>query len=505
MRTCVSILLVLTAACSANTFDPNEKPDSGDPNPVGGDGGTVSGNGAVYVSSSKGSATGDGTQAHPFASLDMAIAKAGKLPVHACAETYAEQVHFLNGVDVDGSYECGAGWTKSATAHAKIAATASPAAFATNITTATRVEAVDIIAPDFTGQSQSSIGLVANNAPSLTIKNATIHAGTGGKGADGANGITLSDSSTKNGQDGWAAGKCTGSACQFLLHTGSPAGGTNACTGATGHDGGPGGAGGDSGEFMSGFVNSQWAWVVQNNENSTAGFPTTGTAQTTQGGPIGFGAQNGAPGASGSNGSSGTSFGNIVSGVYVTSDGTAGADGAPGQGGGGAGAMSYSTIYGNPSALNYYAWGEPGSAGGAGGCPGLAAGLGKGGGASIAIVAVDGGMTLDTVTITTSNAGSGGSAGTPSAPTSGGLAGKPGQYVPSAGNGGAGGFAGVSGNGGGGPSIGIAYNKVKPTLLASKVTQGAGGAGVALRMVNGTQTIPASDAGMSAETYMFGQ
>ena len=505
MRKCVSILLVLTAACSADQFDPSKADAGNDPNPVSGEGGTTDGGvapgtDAVYVSSSKGIATGDGSKAHPFASLDVAIAKAGKLPVYACAETYAEQVHFLNGVNVYGDYDCNAAWSKS-TAHAKIAPPVSPAALATNITSATHVEAVDIVAPDFTDKSQSSIALFANAAPALTIKNATIHAGTGGKGADGTAGIQLTDSSTKNGADAWADGVCTGTLCGITLakKTAQPAGGTNACIGETGHDPGPGGTGGNPGEFLSQqFGLNNWIWGAVNSDNSGPGLPTTPTSQTAQGGAVGIGGSTGAAGANGKDGQSGLDFGTITATTYLPSGGTSGTAGDPGQGGGGSGGYKpLDTDYPASTHQNYSGWGEPGAGGGAGGCPGLPGLPGRGGGASFGVIAFGAGLTLDTVTIETSKGGDGGASGAPSAPTAGGFGGHTGGHVNGAGNGGAGGNAGLSGNGGGGPSIGIAYNATKPTMLASTVKQGAGG--------NGVQTAPASPNGMSADVYMFGQ
>ena len=514
MRTCVSILLVLTAACTANTFD-TTKDDAGNPiNPVnGGDGGTggdgavAPGAEAVYVSSSKGSATGDGSKTHPFASLEAAIAKAGSLPVYACAETYAEQVHFVAGTNVYGYYECNT-WTKT-TAHAKIVSPLSPTAIATGISMSTTVEAVDIVAPDFTDKSQSSIALFATSSPALTIKNATIHAGTGGKGHDGTAGVQLTDTSAKNGSDAWADGICTGSACTFYLgsKTLQPAGGTSTCVGETGHDPGPGGEGGNPGEFQSvQFGLNNWIWNAVNNDNTGAGLPSTPTSQTAQGGSVGIGGSNGAAGANGKDGQSGLDFGTITSnGTYAPSEGTTGTAGNPGQGGGGSGGYNaLASDYSASTYKSYYAWGEPGAGGGAGGCPGLPGMAGRGGGASFAVVAMGAGLTLDTVTIESSKGGDGGASGIPSAPTAGGFGGHTGGHVNGAGNGGAGGNAGVSGNGGGGPSLGIAYDKVKPTMLASTVKQGAGGSGVAVRTVNG-QTIPASDAGMSSDVYMFGQ
>jgi hypothetical protein len=515
MRTCVCILLVLTAACSADQFHDGDKSDSGNPdNNVGGggDGGTTDSGidpntSAVWVSSSQGSATGDGTQAHPLSSLNAAIAKAGKLPVNACAETYAEHVDFGNGVNVFGYYDCNAGWVKS-TSHAKIAPTTSPAASASNITSPTRVEAVDIVAPDFTDGSKSSIALFTNNAPALTIAHATIHAGTGGKGLDGVAGIQLTDgASTKNGGDAWADGVCSGAACNLLLgaKTGQAAGGTNACVGETGHDPGPGGAGGAPGEFQSDFFVNSWIWNTVNNANTTAGLPTSPTSQTAQGGSVGIGGSSGAPGANGKDGASGLNFGSMTTTDYVPSSGTTGVAGDPGQGGGGSGGYNaLATDYAASTHQGYYAWGEPGAGGGAGGCPGLPGNPGRGGGASFAVVAFGAGFTLDTVTIESSKGGDGGASGVPSAPTAGGFGGHTGGHVNGAGNGGAGGYSGVSGNGGGGPSLGIAYNGTKPTMLACTVKQGAGGAGVAARTV-GSQTIPASDNGMSADAYMFGQ
>jgi hypothetical protein len=496
MRTCVSILLVLTAACSVNNFDPGKDDAGGDPNPVGGDGG-VSGDDGIYVSSSKGSAGGDGTQAHPFSSLDAAIAKAGKRHVNACAETYAEQVHFLNGVNVSGGYDCNAGWIKT-TAHAKVAPKTSPAAFATNITTATRVEFVDVFAADFNDASQSSIGIVVSASPALTIANATIHAGTGGKGGDGWNGAAPVDSGTaKNGGNAQTAHLCSGQIC---LPNGGAAGGTNACTGAKliPTNGGNGGSGG---LFQRSPDNLQWYPV--SSDPTTAGNPSAATVQNASGGAIGVAGQNGNVGAAGTDGTAGAPVGAFSpNGDYTAADGTNGTDGQPGQSGGGAGGVYITSVtgYGSPSG-NQYGWSEGGAGGGAGGCGGVGATFGKGGGASFAIIALQSGFVLDHVTIETSAAGDGGAAGRPSDPTTGGFGGSIGQATKVGGNGGMGGRAGVSGNGAGGPSIGIVYRGTKPQQLASPITAGAGGHGVAARAYNDGTLIPASPDGTSSNDY----
>ncbi len=516
MRTYALIALVFTVACSADQFH-GATDDAGPPdNQVGGgDGGTGTADGAiaqgidaVYVSSSTGSAMGDGTQAHPLSSLDAAIAKAGKLPVFACAETYTEVVHFVNGVNVFGYYDCSAGWIKS-TAHAKVAPKTSPAAFATNITTATHVEAVDIVASDFTDQSQSSIALVANNAPALTIAHATIHAGMGGNGADGAAAIALADSgSAKNGKPARSSDVCTGGIGHCVSAAPeSLAGGANTCSGESGHDPGPGGNGGWDGEVQSSYngVSFTWSWALI--AAASGGFPTTQTTQTTQGGTTTLGPNDGVPGSNGTDGVAGGAFGSADTNGYIPADGTAGTAGSPGLSGGGAAGFAMSASIAAPSAganQYKYARGEAGGSGGAGGCPGLAGGAGKGGGASIAIVAINSPLTLDTTVIESSTGGAGGAAGMTSSNTSGGLGGTEVMYTYRGANGGAGGLAGLSGNGGGGPSIAIAYQGTAPQPLASQLTHGSGGNGVAARTDSATnRTIAATPAGTGSDTYAF--
>jgi hypothetical protein len=522
--------LLFTAACGADTFThPDAAPpgDDGGNNPVNGgatDGGTVDAippagcdgsklptqdvcvvNDAagVFVSASLGTATGDGSRAHPMASLTagIAAAKKAKRRVYACAETYAEQVQLAEGVHVFGYFACNAGWTIGA-AHAVVKAPASPAVTATNIGMPTRIEAVDMVSPDFADKAQTSIALLASGSPGLTITHATLHAGTGGKGDDGTNGIQLTASTTKAGTSTSADG-VTGTQFIANVHNYGKTGGTNVCSGETGHDGGPGGNGGYGGVFQSQYFASSWIWntVAQ---STTGGSPAIPTTQTAQGGAQGgYGGSSGAAGASGMDGAQGAN-GTFTASGYVPLDGTAGTNGSPGQGGGGSGgfAMTY-TDYNPGSWQNDYAWGEPGAGGGAGGCPGLAGTQGKGGGASIAVLAVASALTFDAVTIESSAGGAGGNAGLASVPTSGGSGGYGAVHTTGAGGGGAGGLAGVSGNGAGGPSIAIAYQGSKPQLLASTLTPGAGGSGVAQRLGPDGKTIPASSAGSSEATYSF--
>ncbi len=468
----------------------------------------------IFVSSSMGSASGDGSKAKPFASLNIAIttAQAQKKRVYACAETYAESAAFVDGVSVFGYFDCSKAWAVG-TSHAKVQSPTSPAATAANITSPTRVEAVDLVAPDFVDKSQSSIGIIVTGSSGLTFTNATIHAGTGGKGADGADAVQLTDSgSAKNGANSWAKGVCAGTIiyCSTIIpaHIGGAAGGSNTCVGATGHDGGPGGAGGAAGEYVSAADSSgiTYHWYPQTGYPTTGGQPTQATTQTAQGGAVAQPGTTGSAGANGTAGAPGAAVGTFSAAGYTASDGTAGTDGQPGQGGGGAGAYGLQfndTDVSAQSNQGYTGWGESGAGGGAGGCPGLAATLGKGGGASVAVIAIQSPFTLDAVKIESSNGGAAGASGKPSDPLAGGGGGTHGTYTGIPGAGGYGGVAGVSGNGGGGPSIGVAYNGTEPVLGTSTIAQGTGGAGVAQRVFGIFYTIPASPNGVSKDVYSF--
>jgi len=545
MRTRIGLglaLLLAQAACTGSVF--NGGSDAGDPG-TGDDAGSVHGGGnpdagtdaspeaeppppgcdtsklptedvcvvndaeGIFVSSSLGKATGDGTKASPLASLAAGIeaAKAAHKRVYACAETYGESIAIENGVDVFGYFACNSSWAVVQTSHAKVASPTSPAATATNVTTPTRVENVDLVAPDFTSNSQSSIALIASGSPSLTIKNATIHAGTGGDGAHGTDGVQLSDSSNKKGLNGIGYDICNGAIghCVTAIARYQP-GPTNACVGEAGHDAGPGGDGGWNGVYVAVVNQNQTEVWKPNGQASTVGLPLVGSASTTQGGGFLVVPSNGANGLSGFDGQSGGPIGTISANGYTPADGTGGTDGQPGQGGGGAAGLQdmngVISVQGQP--IGRTAQGEGGASGGAGGCPGLAGTAGKGGGASIALIAVQSGLTLDTVTIESSSGGIGGQSGQGSKHTVGGTGGAASANTVHAANGGDGGYAGVSGNGGGGPSVGIAFAGSAPQRLATTIKQGAGGAGQLPRTGLDGKTIPASSNGASYDLYDFG-
>src|SRR5438552_13655818 len=116
----VSIITALSSfvfcACAAAPFA-NPETDSGSPVPVeeGGapppppgchieklpsdDPCVLDESAGVFVSTSLGSAAGDGTRTHPFASIQTGIdhAKATKRRVYVCAEAYAESIAIADG------------------------------------------------------------------------------------------------------------------------------------------------------------------------------------------------------------------------------------------------------------------------------------------------------------------------------------------------------------------------------------------------------------------------
>ena len=530
--TCVGLLALVAIGCGGNAGEPSGNPvvppDVGGGGDAGKDTGTPPPPGCdvtklpsedpcviveslgVFVSSSAGTAKGDGSRGKPYGSLTsgIAAAKASGKRVYACAETYIETLTFENGVSLFGSLDCANGWMPGSQ-RAKLQAPASPAARAHEITLTTRVESVDLYAPDATAPGGSSIALIADMSPGLRFRHVGFHAGNGQKGVDGANGIQLVDSNTKNGSDGTTAGTCGVNLACHTWHDAQP-GGANTCAGESGHDGGPGGNSGSGGTFHAPQMIFTWTAGVP---VASRGLPVSASSSTEVGGVFGSSpAVAGTDGTAGVNGKSASAPGALALVGYAPADGTAGTPGQPGQGGGGGsgvGLQQLQNIYGStyaPGAPRFSntgdAWGAPGGGGGAGGCPGLPGKLGGGGGASITIVAIASPFILEDVTLQSGAGGAGGAAGIPSSPTSGGAGGVAYDHAQAGMPGGAGGIAGVSGNGGGGPSFVIAAQGAPPQRLATTAKVGSGGAGVALRTI-GTVTIPASSDGASAETYTF--
>lgn len=466
-----------------------------------------------------GEGVADGTRARPYTKLQDAIdaAKAQKKRVYACSGDYAEQLTLADGVSMFGGLDC-ASWAPVAT-HVSVKAPASPAVTANAITTPTRVEAFDFIAPDGTAAAPSSVALVAMGSSALTLAHSTLHAGRGASGADGVAAIQLANGGA-NGANGIA---------QYVANADLPLCASqpqtvNTCVGAPGFSGGTGGAGGWGGHWVVNAGGAGFASVTQYQPprlqqcaigrpcvcGASLGGAVTATATTAQGGY--FEGNGAAPGPRrGADGIAGTAGGNGVAGVasisldgglhFAPGDGAPGTNGSPGQGGGGGMGNQAS-----PSSVNGQELiGNAGASGGAGGCPGLAGTAGKGGGASIALLVSDSPLTLDTCILQTSDGGNGGK-GTPgSAPTAGGSPGI--DYAngsgTAGGTGGAGGASGWSGSGAGGWSVGIVSHGAPPTMNASTTTTlGKAGLGVDAIAANG-KTVPATGAGVVGPTATF--
>jgi len=453
----------------------------------------------IFVTAS-GSEDGDGTRTRPLARIQAGIDLGKKLGkrVYVCTGTYREALTLADSISVIGGLGCAKSdaWT-SGQPKSRVEAPSSPAMSARGITTDTRVEGLDVVAPDATEPSASSIGLLAVHSPKLVIARTKITAGNAANGADGADGIQLTPSGTGSGAPVVSTAECMqGSTCDMFnyLWTTVPggAGGTNACSGAPGHDGEPGGRGGTGGlqEIVwDDVLNMQ----LMKNYLGATNAPRQGEARS------------GAAGATGADGANGSEMGAFDESGYVAAHGAAGANGAPGRGGsGGTGQKTHFAAAGRVTGTVFRGWG--GAGGGAGGCPGLAGTGGQGGGASTAVILLESPVVLDAAELHAGRGGNAGRGGFGSDPTAGGAAGPSASWPAAAGQpGGAGGSAGVSGNGSAGPSIALVTKGAAPTITGTTTTTaGEPGAGVEARSRTGAlgnvSVIPATPAGVAKAT-----
>src|SRR5207248_1237445 len=89
----------------------------------------------------------------------------------------------------------GTSWTIGS-ARATLNAPTSPAIVAAGISAVTRFEGFDVLAPSPSAGSASSIGLLARNAPALTLANVKIQTGAAAAGVDAVAGATLTQAGT---------------------------------------------------------------------------------------------------------------------------------------------------------------------------------------------------------------------------------------------------------------------------------------------------------------------
>jgi hypothetical protein len=490
-----------TAGADAGSDAPPKAPPVGGPTTQG----DLTDDLGIFVTTS-GNDAASGTHDQPLASVQAGIDKAktvGKR-VYVCAGTFKESLTLADSISVVGGLDCTNNQWSTGSGRTRIEATSSPAVRAKDIATATRIEGLDVVAPNATTSSGSSIALLADHANALTVAHSQLIAGDAKNGDNGALAVQLSNAATTKGGEGSNQLQCiTGTpGCDRSVitndwvATAGGSGGVNVCVGAPGHVGQAGGKGGSGGliQFHQTMVNGIPFILAGVYEGNNA-FARTDSPD----------ARTGAAGADGTDGLNGSA--NVASGDgYVPADGVNGSDGMPGFGGaGGDGVTIDSTL---THVLGQVWRGVSAAGGGAGGCPGLAGSAGKGGGASIAALVIESAITFEGAALSSGQGGAGGLGTFGSGPTAGGAPGsnpRPAQSVLSGDYGGRGGLAGVSGNGGNGPSVGILYVGTAPSVTAgTTITPGKSAPAIDARSnVDGlsglAKTIPATPAGVSKD------
>ena len=420
-----------------------------------------------------------GTRKSPLASIAEGIAKAKadkKGRVYVCEGTYTESLELESGVSIVGGLDCSGPTWKLTEKRSTLEAPTSPAIRATGITAPTRVDGLEVKAPDASEASGSSIGLFAVDSNALTFAKGSITAGNGMKGDDGVEPEQLSFSA-RNGESGQAPESAAGQL--FPRAGGLESEGVCRRPDGTEVMRSRGGRGGDSGMYSRSLVSE--AWTELNRPGGPSNPTGTGTA--------------------GTNGVS-SSGGTVSEEGFAPGDGTAGTNGDIGQGG--RGAIGRAVDRGVAGTGRWY--GQSGAGGGAGGCPGLAGTAGKGGGASFAALLVRSPVRFDGMALATGQGGAGGRGTVGSEPTAGSTGGSDGQLFDNDPHkshpGTRGGEAGVSGHGAGGPSIAIAHEGLAPILTQTTTKLGASGEGVAA-VTRGSRALPASAAGESVAVKSY--
>ena len=456
----------------------------------------------IFVSP-RGNDSAEGSHLRPLATIQAGIEagkKVGKR-VYVCSGTFHEALTIANSISVIGGLDCTNDEWRVGGVRTRIESPTSPAMRAANITSATRIEGLEVLAPDATATSGSSFALIADHSSALVIASSKLVAGNAKNGTDGTDGIQLANSATADGTPALTTGPCDFDTCTAgpggWVSTGLVPGGTNLCLGAPGHEAQPGGAGGSGGVY--GIVNEVSAWYFRPYASNLANVASVGITSRTS-----------AVGGDGTNGTSAPALGSFSADGYIAARGTAGSDGTNGLGGAGGSGTSPEVDVNPNGVAAQSAWRGPrGASGGAGGCAGLAGTPGEGGGASIAALLLESAVRFEGSTLVSSKGGDAGRGAMGSLPTAGGqpnnsaVASHPTLFGKAGGHGGA---AGTSGNGSNGPSFGIAYVGAKPDVGGdTTVTAGTGGTAIDARSrINAfglTTSIPATPAGLSRGVF----
>lgn len=407
----------------------------------------------VFVAPDGNDEAGDGSRAHPYATIARAVTAAlshGKR-VYACANggPYAESVSIVSAsaLQMFGGFSC-SDWTYDTNAKSEIASP-SPIALRIDEVTSLRIEDFHFQAADAVLAGDSSIGAFITNSTQVVLQRTLLAAGYGMSGSNGTlTAFAYASAESLDGNDETADEPGTGGeakvcACQTLTSTGG-AGGPPDASGLPGEMGLPdygAGAGGTPPECSTGR------------------------------------GSNGAPAPPGPPSPGANRLGVVTSAGWEPAAGSDGATGKPGQGGGGGASLARSPA--DPR-------GEPlfhGGGGGCGGCGGNGGKKGTGGGASIAMLVIDSSVDLDSSSLSAGNGGNGGSGhegqlGQGEDGTRTGSGGTSIRRSCAGGAGGAGAKGGAGGGGAGGISVGILWSgATTPLVLATSITVGDAGSG----------------------------
>lgn len=415
---------------------------------------------AVYVSSTFGSSSGDGSPDAPVATIAQGIELAtlfGIPDVFIDGGTYAESVVLQSGVNLVGGFSSSAGWVQDGSATTIFGGTT--AVLGVGVSDVV-LDALTIRAASNTAPGGSSYGVRLVESANVLIRGSDVSAGSGGNGLAGSRG-----SAGEPGGHGFPGAE----GCEELANFGGvcgtcprPLGGAgaknSACSETAGGEGGSGshclhgqGVDGVSGEGPGGGAGGQTADALCTLDTTTTVVKSGGS---------GASGQSGVPGA---RGTGGAEVG-LLEGEYVPANGSSGGAGGSGSGGGGGGGGGA----GSAQPFGCYSYGGGGGGGGAGGCGGGGGQGGGGGGGSFGVWVYGGAATIVETVVQTASGGAGGLGGAGGAGGSGGAGGDGGPGDSTAtnvdgpsgsggagGRGGNGGSGGAGGGGGGGPSIGV--------------------------------------------------
>ena len=405
----------------------------------------------IFVDPSAGVDGQAGTKAAPVKTVAAAISKlAGRQRIYLCDGVLDEHVKLTAAVDLYGGFTCDK-WSYTGTKTRVAPHDVGPALEIRGVATALQIVDMDFTGVAGTDASSSSVAALVKASPNVTLRRVALSAKDGFVRSVGTAGLT--------GTNGGGVGMlCTCSS------GGMSTGGTGGAKGGNGAPSNPGNPG----------APAQAVPTPTGADGSGAASGSVGIRGSDANGVAAVGAGAGHP------------F-DLVGEALVAASGNDGSNGAVAQGGGGS-ASTVGISAATPSL--------PGRGGGCGGCGGFKGIGGAGGGASIALLAFDAPVQLDTCVLTAGSGGRGqdGGDGGPGGLGGPGQAGDLAQSSSKAGGkGGTGGSGGGAGGGAGGVAAGVVYQGAKvvvaPTTMIATGAFGAKGLGGAPGGGNGVDGV----------------